>query len=69
MANLKIQVDYKKRRRESYPPLGDQLDAIWKILATLPQKKWPAEAVAVLGQVQAVKAVIPKPAQPEADPE
>lgn len=27
---LKFTDDYAKRRREAYPSIGDQLDALWK---------------------------------------
>lgn len=43
---------YRARRAEAYPPIGDQLDAIWK---------GGAEAEAMLLQILAVKAAFPKP--------
>jgi hypothetical protein len=42
---------YKYARAAEYPPIGDQLDAIWK---------GGAEAEAMLAKVQAVKAKYPK---------
>lgn len=43
---------YKDLRRVAYPPIGDQLDALWK----------GGEAAAeMLAQVNAVKALYPKP--------
>ena len=27
---LKFTDDYAQRRKEAYPPIGDQLDALWK---------------------------------------
>lgn len=51
---------YRARRRAEYPAAGEQLDAIWKALAGMPGQL-PAEAQAVLDQVNAVKAKHPKP--------
>lgn len=51
---------YRLRRRLEYPDVGEQLDAIWKALAALPQPL-PAEAQAVLDRINAVKAKHPKP--------
>ena len=42
---------YKAKRAAEYPPIGDQLDALWK---------GGAEAEAMLAKVQAVKAKYPK---------
>jgi hypothetical protein len=42
---------YKIERAKEYPPIGDQLDALWK---------GGAEAEAMLAKVQAVKAKYPK---------
>jgi len=42
---------YKGKRAAEYPPIGDQLDALWK---------GGAEAEAMLAKVQAVKAKYPK---------
>lgn len=44
-------LSYAEKRRLEYPPIGDQLDAIWK---------GGAEAEAMLQQVLAVKAKYPK---------
>lgn len=43
---------YKAKRAAEYPPIGDQLDALWK---------GGEAAAAMLAQVQAVKAKYPKP--------
>jgi hypothetical protein len=44
--------EYQRQRAAEYPPIGDQLDALWK----------GGDAAAVmLAQVQAVKAKYPKP--------
>lgn len=43
---------YQRNRAAEYPPLGDQLDALWK---------GGDAAAAMLAQVQAVKAKYPKP--------
>jgi len=42
---------YKQQRASEYPPIGDQLDALWK---------GEEEAAAMLAKVQAVKAKYPK---------
>ena len=57
---INIKVDYRAKRREAYPPIGEQLDALWKALAATPETL-PPEARAMLDQVQAVKSNIPKP--------
>ena len=52
-----------KLRAGCYPFAGDQLDAIWKILAALPVEALanaPADARAVMQAVQAVKTTLPK---------
>lgn len=56
---MKIHVkgDYAERRRKEYPPLAEQLDALWK---------GGAEAEAMRQRILAVKAKYPKPvAAPE----
>jgi len=51
--------DYRDQRIRGYPTIGDQLDALWKLLGpTAPQG---SEAKAVFAQIQAVKAKYPKP--------
>jgi hypothetical protein len=44
--------EYRRLRATEYPPIGDQLDALWK---------GGEAAAAMLAQVQAVKAKYPKP--------
>lgn len=44
-------LSYAEKRRLEYPPIGDQLDALWK---------GGAEAQAMLEKIQAVKAKHPK---------
>jgi len=54
---------WKRLRREAYPPIADQLDALWKIdAARAGGKSPPAEALAVRDAISAVKAAHPKPA-------
>lgn len=55
-----INVDYRAKRREAYPPIGDQLDALWKALAADPSAI-PAPAAEMLIKIQSVKQQIPKP--------
>ena len=44
--------EYQRHRAKEYPPIGDQLDALWK---------GGAIAEEMLARVQAVKAQYPKP--------
>jgi hypothetical protein len=48
---IAISNSYINKRVAEYPPIGDQLDALWK---------GGAEAEAMLAKVQAVKAKYPK---------
>ncbi len=52
--------DYAERRRSEYPPTGDQLDTLWKFIASLPAASLPTETAAMLGKVTAVKQKLPK---------
>ncbi len=53
--------DFAELRRDAYPPVGDQLDAIWKIVAAvLAGENPPADALAIRDAVSAVKARLPK---------
>jgi hypothetical protein len=57
MDELKPFIDsdlYATQRREAYPSIGDQLDALWK---------GGADAQAMSDQIKAVKAKYPKPTQ------
>lgn len=47
----------QKKRAKEYPSVGDQLDAIWKILNKTPD----AQSDAIKSQIQAVKEKYPKP--------
>jgi hypothetical protein len=46
------ETQYQRDRAAAYPPIGDQLDALWK---------GGDAAAEMLAQVQAVKAAYPKP--------
>lgn len=52
---IKYTENYVKRRLEAYPPIGDQLDAIWK---------GGDAADAMRQKILAVKDAFPKPAKP-----
>ena len=52
LQNIQDATEYQRSRAEKYPPIGDQLDALWK---------GGAFAEAMLAQVMAVKAKYPKP--------
>jgi len=47
-----LNIQYQRDRKPEYPPIGDQLDALWK---------GGDAATEMLAQVQAVKAKYPKP--------
>ena len=51
---------YDERRREQYPLVGDQLDAIWKYLAAQQPKNLPDDTAAMLEQILSVKDANPK---------
>lgn len=57
---IKHQPPYGELRKAAYPPIGDQLDVLWKVLGQDPSGL-PPEAQALLAKVQAVKAQYPKP--------
>lgn len=51
---------YQEKRRVAYPPIGDQLDALWKHLSE--QNLAPdSPAGTMLSAIQAVKTQFPKP--------
>lgn len=52
--------DYRTARREAYPEVGDQLDALWKALATM---DLPPDAKAMLEQIGGVKKRFPRASQ------
>lgn len=54
---------YRRDRAREYPPVGDQLDAIWKALNQLRMQgtDLPADTDHVLGEILAVKKRYPKP--------
>ena len=51
--------DYAEARREDYPALGDQLDALMKHFSSLPEI--PADLQDWVAACQAVKDKFPKP--------
>ncbi len=52
---------YGEDRRANYPALGDQLDALWKIIRNNPNILVPDEAQAIDNQIQQIKSNFPKP--------
>ena len=55
---------YKRRRREAYPEVGEQLDALWKGYAALAAgAPEPEGAASMRAEIAAVKAAHPKPAR------
>ena len=61
MKEVRIDADYATARRAAYPDIGDQLDAMFKIIEAIRRSEpLPADALEVLDKVRAVKAVYPK---------
>lgn len=56
-ATAKAAVEYKRLREGAYPPIGDQLDAIYKKLHLNDSTDWDN----IVTQIEAVKAAHPKP--------
>jgi hypothetical protein len=52
--------DYASYRMHEYPPIGDQLDALWKLIMANQDKIDLAAAAPLLSAVQAVKEKYPK---------
>lgn len=59
------QVSYAIVRKLEYPSLEEQIGAIWKVIATLPAKNIPAEALDILKRLNEVKTTIVKGAMYE----
>jgi len=59
--------EYARFRLREYPPIGDQLDAIWKAIGQIKQDgtTLPSIAVSMLTTVMAVKEKFPKPVKEE----
>lgn len=56
-----IEFDYREQRATAFPAVGEQLDALRKIVEALMRgEQPPAEALAVLDQVKQVKQRFPK---------
>ena len=56
---IKIKQNYRTRRKQEYPDIGEQLDAIWKYINDAPGNK-SDDVKAILDRVNAVKARYPK---------
>ncbi len=56
---MKIHVkgDYRTLRAQEYPPIGEQLDVLWKEMQALPRTQ---EAEAMLQRIKDVKKKYPK---------
>lgn len=52
---------YTAKRMREYPPIGEQLDALWKLIQANSDKIDLGEAAPLLEAVQAVKGKYPKP--------
>lgn len=50
--------DYRQARKDEYPDIGDQLDAIWGILRSL---KLPKDAQDIVDEIGRIKRKYPKP--------
>jgi hypothetical protein len=62
----RAKVKYREDRAREYPPIGDQLDAVMKWLATESEFTVPAELKSLAMQCMSVKAKHPKPVEDEA---
>lgn len=60
---IKHESDYVERRAKEYPSIGDQLDAIWKLVAGLPKRDVPPETQQMLNRIDGVKQRLPKKAK------
>lgn len=60
---IKHSEDHGKLRQAEYPSIGEQLDAIWKHIASLPPDKIPPETAEMLSKIQAVKTKYRKPSK------
>ena len=59
MFKIHHEANYREKRRDAYPLVADQLDAIWKMAAALTAHIGP-EAAAMLDSIREVKAKYPK---------
>lgn len=50
-----VSIGYGSARKQEYPDLAEQVDAIWKALAVLPIAQLPAETQTVMRQIQEIK--------------
>lgn len=55
-----VQVSYAVVRKMEYPTLEEQIGALWKVIATLPAKNIPAEALDILKRLNEVKTTVEK---------
>lgn len=53
-------LSYRDKRVPAYPSIGDQLDALWKIIAHGDFDKLPGDAQNVLNKILDVKTQFPK---------
>lgn len=59
--DYKKSILYKEKRKEEYPSIAEQLDAIWKIIGSIPFADGvPEEAITVFDQIRAIKEKYPK---------
>ena len=54
---------YTLARLQAYPPIGDQLDALWKLITANRDKLDLGQSEQLLDMVQAVKEKYPKPSE------
>lgn len=52
---------YNEARKREYPPIGDQLDALWKLITANRDKLDLGQSEQLLDMIQAVKDKYPKP--------
>jgi hypothetical protein len=64
MTRIRHDANYAEKRRNEYPALADQLDAVWKLLDGLDAKAFKSvdpDAAAMLAKIRSIKAFYPKP--------
>lgn len=61
--NRRAKEAYKQKRIDEYPPMGDQLDIIWKEMSKKAAggESYSDEAVDMLTEIMGVKTKYPKP--------
>lgn len=57
----RVRQDYAQRRRQEYPSIEDQLDALWSFVGSLPPAQLPDKARDTLQLIERIKRKYAKP--------